>query len=121
MHGAPCASPHLPSRALSHQSPLQAYPQAIHSGRFYRPEWEEELLSLEQLYTYLAQCRWVRSIRPNGSFELGGYYYYMGHRFARRSVAIRFDAGLAALLCQPAGSEETLRVPIQGLSKTELM
>lgn len=79
---------HLPSRALSHQSPLQAYPQAIHSGHFYRPEWEEEFLSLEKVYTYLAQCRWVRSIRPNGSFELGSYYYYMGRRFARRSVAI---------------------------------
>ena len=105
---------HLPSRALSHQSPLQAYPQAIHSGRLYRPEWEEEFLSLEKVYTYLAQCRWVRSIRPNGSFELGSYYYYMGHRFARRSVAIRFDPGSAALLCQPEGSEETLQLPVQG-------
>jgi hypothetical protein len=112
---------HLPSRALSHQSPLQAYPQAIHSGRFYRPEWEEEFLSLEKVYTYLAQCRWVRSIRPNGSFELGSYYYYMGRRFARRSVAISFDPGSAALLCQPEGSEETLQLPVQGLTKAELM
>ena len=112
---------HLPSRALSHQSPLQAYPQAIHSGRFYRPEWEEEFLSLEKVYTYLAQCRWVRSIRPNGSFELGSYYYYMGRRFARRSVAISFDPGSAALLCQSEGSEETLQLPVQGLTKAELM
>ena len=114
MHGATGASRHLPSRVLSHQSPLQAYPQAIHSGRFYQPEWEEELLSLEKLYAYLAQCRWVRSIRPNGAFELGSYYYSMGHRFARRSVAIAFDPGSAALLCQPEGSEETLQVPVQG-------
>jgi transposase InsO family protein len=112
---------HVPSRALSHQSPLQAYPHAIHSGRWYRPEWEEEVLSLEKVYTYLAQCRWVRSIRPNGSFELGSYYYYMGHRFARRSVAINFDPRSAALLCQPEGSEETLHHPIQGLTKAELM
>src|SRR5215467_14045624 len=34
---------HLPSRALSHKAPLQAYPQAIHSGRIYLPEWEEDL------------------------------------------------------------------------------
>ena len=121
MHGATCASPHVPSRALSHQSPLQAYPQAMHSGRLYRPEWEEEFLSLEKVYTSLAQCRWVRSIRPNGSFELGSYYYSMGRRFARRSVAISFDPGSAALLCQPEGSEETLHLPVQSLTKAELM
>src|SRR5215469_12145605 len=40
---------HLPSRVLSHKSPLEAYPQALHSGRSYRPEWEEELLSLEKV------------------------------------------------------------------------
>src|SRR5260370_18357785 len=61
---------HLPSRALSHKSPLEAYPQAIHSGRFYRPEWEEELLSLEKACTYLAHGRWFRRIPTNGRFEL---------------------------------------------------
>ena len=45
----------------------------------------------------------------------------MGHRFARRSVAIRFDPDNAALLCQPEGSEETLQLPVQGLTKAELM
>jgi len=112
---------HVPSRVLSHQSPLQAYPQAVHSGRFYRPEWEEEFLSLEKLYTYLAQCRWVRSIRPNGCFELGSYHYYVGNRFARHSVIIGFDPGSAVLLCQPEGSEETMQLPVQVLTKAELM
>jgi hypothetical protein len=121
MHGATYASRHLPSRALSHQSALQAYPEAIHSGHWYRPEWEEELLSLEKLYAYLAQCRWVRNIRPNGASESGSYYYSMGHRFARSSVAIHFDPANAALLCQPEGSEKTLQLPFQGLTKAELM
>jgi transposase InsO family protein/transposase-like protein len=46
---------HLPTRALSHKPPLEAYPGAIHSGRSYLPEWEEELLSLEKVCTYLAE------------------------------------------------------------------
>jgi transposase InsO family protein len=112
---------HLPSRVLSHKSPLQAYPQAIHSGRFYRPEWEEEFLSLEKVSTYLAQSRWFRSIRTNGCFDLGSYRYYLGNHFARRSVAIGFDPDTTALLCQPEGSEETIRLPAQGLTKAELM
>jgi len=112
---------HLPSRVLSHKSPLEAYPQAVHSGRSYRPEWEEELLSLEKVYTYLAQGRWFRSIRTNGCFDLGSYRYYLGNHFARRSVAIGFDPDTTALICQPEGSEETMQLPVQGLTKAELL
>src|SRR6266571_6238973 len=54
---------YLPSRALSHKAPLEAYPQAIHSGRMYRPEWEEDLLCLEHVWSYLQQGRWFRSSR----------------------------------------------------------
>ena len=90
---------HLPSRALAHQAPLEAYPEAIHSGRSYRPEWEEELLSLEEVSTYLAQGRWFRSIRTNGSFGGGRYQYYLGKHFAKLSVAIRFDPD-TTVLCQ---------------------
>src|SRR5258708_2748726 len=60
---------HLPSQALSSKSPLEAYPQAVHSGRSYRPEWEEEFLSLEKVCAYLAQGRWFRGIRSNGCFD----------------------------------------------------
>jgi transposase InsO family protein len=112
---------HLPSRALYHKSPLEAYPQAIHSGRSYRPEWEEECLSLEKVFTYLAQGRWFRSVRTNGFFGLGAYHYYLGKHFARLSVAFRFDPDTTTLICQPDGCEETIRLPAQGLTKAELM
>jgi hypothetical protein len=90
-------------------------------ARFYRPEWEEELLSLEKICTYLAQGRWFRRIRTNGCFELAGYHYYLGNHFARRSVVIGFDPDSTTLICQPEGSEETFRLPAQGLTKAELM
>ena len=113
---------HLPSRALAHKSPLEAYPQAVHSGRSYRPEWEEELLSLEQVCTYLAEAQVV----PRHSHQWvlcreAGYHYYLGKHFARHSVAIGFDPDTTALICQPEGSEETIRLPAQGLTKAELM
>ncbi len=81
---------HLPSRALSHKPPLEAYPGAIHSGRSYRPEWEEELLSLEKVCTYLAQGRWFRGVRSNGYFGGGRYQYYLGKHFARASCRPSF-------------------------------
>jgi transposase InsO family protein len=45
---------HIPSRMLGGQAPLQAYPEAAHSGRHYRPEWEADLLDLNHVYQYLA-------------------------------------------------------------------
>src|SRR5437667_10433083 len=82
---------YLPSRTLAHKAPLEAYPQAIHSGRTYRLEWEEEFLSLEKVCAYLAEGRWFRSIRSNGYFSLGSFEYYIGKQFARRCIEIRFD------------------------------
>ena len=93
----------------------------MHSGRMYRPEWEEDLLCLESVWTYLRACRCFRRIRTNGFFCLGGYSYYLGKHVAQRSRAILFDADPVAFLCQLEGSEELVRVPAQGLTKAELM
>ena len=112
---------HLPSRALTYKAPLEAYPQAVHLERLYRPKWEEAFLSLEKVCRYLAQGRWFRSIRSNGFFGLGSYQYYLGKPFAQRSVAIGFDPDTMTLICQPEGSEQTFRLPAQGLTKAELM
>jgi hypothetical protein len=31
--------------------------------RFYRPQWEADMLDLARVFAYLAQCRWFRRIR----------------------------------------------------------
>jgi hypothetical protein len=43
------------------------------------------------------------------------------HTYAQCSVAIGFDPDGMALICLPEGSEETIRLPSQGLTKAELM
>lgn len=71
----PVLNQHFPSQALAHKAPLEAYPHAMHSGCMDRPEWEEDLLSLERVWTSLRSCRWFRRIRTNGFFCLGGSSY----------------------------------------------
>jgi hypothetical protein len=85
------------------------------------PPWEEELLSLEKVCTYLAQGRWFRGVRSNGFFGLGAYQYYLGKHLAQQRVALRFDPEAMVLICLPEGCEETIRLPIQGITKAELM
>ena len=62
-----------------------------------------------------------RRIGSNGFFHLGAYHYYLGKRFAHRSVIIGFDPSAMVLICQPEGSKDTLEVPIQGVTKAEVM
>lgn len=66
---------HIPSGVFQGQAPLQAYPEAAHSGRFYRPAWEAEMPDLHRVFAYLTHCRWFRRIRANGRLDLGGYDY----------------------------------------------
>ena len=47
---------HIPSWVLQGHAPLQAYPEAAHSGRSYRPEWEAEMLDLDRVFEYLTRC-----------------------------------------------------------------
>jgi hypothetical protein len=45
----------------------------------------------------------------------------MGKCFADRSMAIGFNPDTMALVCPLEGREDTFQVPIQGITKAELM
>jgi hypothetical protein len=53
----------------------------------------------------------------NGRLDLGGYDYYLGTTWRK----LRFDTNQGCFLGQPAGSETTLTIAPQGLTKTDLM
>ena len=111
----------LPVQALGDQPPLQAYPGAVHSGRPYRPEWEEDLLNLERVWTYLAQGRWFRQGQRAGTFYLGGYRYAVGHQGTGRTIEITCDPLQQIFVCQPEGSVPPICLPVQGITKAALM
>jgi len=48
--------------------PAQAYRQAEHSGRFYRPEWKVEMLDLNRVYQYLGSCR-LHKLERDGAHD----------------------------------------------------
>ncbi len=112
---------HIPSWVLKNRARLRAYPEAAHSGRSYRPEWEAEMLDLDRVFAYLAHCRWFRRVRANGRLDLGGYDYYLGVTWRNQMLELRFDATQGCFQGQLAGSETILTIAPQGLTKTDLM
>lgn len=112
---------HFPMHVLGDRAPLEAYPDATSSGRAYRPEWEEKLLSLERLFDYLAKGRWIRSSNDSGSFRIGGFHYYIGKQWLSREFEITFDPETAAFIMQPDNDDEPFSVPAKALTKADLM
>lgn len=110
-----------PSRTLQYQAPLEAYPQAVHSGRPYRPEWEEQLLDLRRVYTLLAQGRWFRETSCHGEFWLGLQRYNAGRKCAKSTLQITFDPVRLELVSKKLGTEEVRRFEVKGLTTTDLM
>lgn len=111
-----------PSRALAGQPPLTAYPAAKHSGRPYRPEYEEHLLDLNLMYDYLAQNRWFRRVStPGGQFTIGAYRYGLGKTWANQEIEINFDPQTQEFICYSEDGQATQRFPAKGLTTTDLM
>jgi transposase InsO family protein len=111
-----------PSRALTGQPPLAAYPAAAHSGRPYRPEYEAELLDLDRVYRYLAQNRWFRQVStPGGQFTLGTCRYGLGRSWADQEIEITFDPQTQEFVCRSEDGQATQRLSAKGLTKADLL
>jgi len=110
-----------PSRMLDYRAPLTAYPQAAHSGRAYRPEWEEEMLDLQRVYTLLAQGRWFRETSCHGEFWLGLKRYNAGRKCAKSTLEVTFDPARLEFISQKLGTDEVRHYAVKGLNKTDLM
>jgi DNA-binding CsgD family transcriptional regulator len=111
----------FPSRSLGGQPPLQAHPEARHSGRPYRPEWEEALLDMSRVHTYLAQGRWFRLVSSLGQISLGAPRYGIGLSLSGQTLQITFDPQTCELKCLSEDSRQEVRLPARGLTKADLM
>lgn len=111
----------LPCSTLGGRPPLVAHPKARTPRRLYRPEWEAELMDLSRVYAYLAEGRWFRKGSNVGAISLGNQRYSLGKNWARKDVEIGFDPVDQHLLCNTPERDETKRLPIKGLSKSDLI
>jgi transposase-like protein len=111
----------FPSRSLDGQPPLVVHPEAQHSGRPYRPEWEEDMLDMQRVYDYLAQGRWFRLTSTHGQFSLGTHRYNAGTNLGRQTLEITFDSQTRQFKCLVEDGSREIRFAAQGLTKADLM
>lgn len=112
---------HFPCRSLGGRAPLMVYPEARHSGRAYRLEWEETMLDLQRVYDYLSLGRWFRRTGSLGQISLGAQRYGLGKDFREQTLEITFNSQTLEFVCLPANARKKIRLPIRGLTTSALM
>lgn len=73
------------------KAPLKAFPQAIHSKRFYNPLTEQNLFDTQKIDKYLSERKWFRKVSENHTLSLGGYVYYLPKAKKLSELTITFD------------------------------
>ncbi len=113
----------LPCSSLEERPPLVAFPQATHSGRFYRAELEKESLDLERVDRFLGKGRWFRRVSEGSTVSLGGFVYYVKGAAKGRQLEIGYEAAAddRQLVFKDEAGELVGRQEIKGISVGELL
>jgi transposase-like protein len=110
-----------PSLPLGGQAPLAVFPQAQHTQRPYRLEWEKDILDMPQVDAYLAKGRWFRQTSATGTFSLGAQRYNATTKFPRQTLEITFDPLTREFVCLPEKGNQSFRLASQGVNKQTLI
>jgi hypothetical protein len=110
-----------PSAALGNRAPLQAYPQARHSGRFYAPHREADLLDLQRVANYLVPHTWYRPVSDSGQVWIHDARYNLGRQWTNHTLTIRFDAQTWTFCFYAEDSALVAQLPAQNLTPAYLM
>lgn len=80
----------IPSSSTENLPPLDAFPQAWHSNKSYRPETEKTRIDLDRVYKFLSQGQWYRKAGKTKTISLGGQWYYLKHVEPHTKVRVSF-------------------------------
>lgn len=111
----------IPSTACDNQPPLSKYPKAKHSGRYYHPQMEVDLLNMNKVFTFLAKGKWFRKVAASRTIKLGGQVYYVPNVKPYEQLMITFCKKEGKLLFQNDKELVVAKLPLKGISKERLM
>jgi hypothetical protein len=113
----------FPSRAAHchGQPPLQAHPQARHSGRPFHPALEWALFDLRRVDAYLAQQVWTRTVSETGTVSLAGQRYTLGRALAGQTVSVTFQPHNRTFLFATADGDPVTQHPARGLDQADIV
>lgn len=103
------------------QPPLQAFPQARHSGRPFDAEHEWALFDLARAYQFVSAYTAVRHVAKNGAVCLLDRQYSVGAKYAGQTVTAQFIPEQVVFRFRTAQGEFIRDLPARGLSKEDIL
>lgn len=110
----------LPCSALEDRPPLQAFPEAQHSGRRYHYHNERELLNMDKVFDWLERQAWRRRTSKDQTISLGGHVYYLSLAKPNSWAFIQFRKHDQAFLVE-IEKQICLKIPIMRLDLDTLI
>jgi len=110
-----------PSRSLGRKAPLEAFPEAVHSGRTYHLKKEFQLLDLNRIYNFLAEGKWYRIVSQGKMVSIGAIRYYLKNAIPKSQLQITFDKQTKQFIFRNVNEQIVAQLPIKGISKEELI
>ena len=111
----------IPSTATDNLAPLEKYPQAKHSGRFYHPHKEAQMISMKRIFAFLAKGKWYRKVSANRTVCIAGQIYYCSKAIPQQMLIITFCNRKKQLLFQNDNELVIHQTPLKGISVESLM
>lgn len=111
----------FPCSTLGNKPPYQAFPQARHSGRYYHPQLEPDMIDLNRIYAFLEKGKWFRAVSKLGSVSIGGQVYYLSGIKGKAQVQVLFNAKSLMLSFYDVKERLLHKIPIKGINKKALM
>lgn len=112
---------YLPLPGEAELTPLIKRPHAKHSGRFYTPVQEAQLLELNRIYDMLDGAKWYRAVSKSRTFHLGGHPYYVKMAKQQKEVCITFCLKDKMLHITNSKGELIEKQQVKGINKEILM
>lgn len=111
----------IPNRMLGNKAPLVAFPKAIHSGRNYQINQEQELIDLKKICRYLAKCTWYRKVASSKTISLGGQVYYLKNSIPKSQIQVSFSSRAQKLIFRDDKEQVIDKKPMKNLTLYHLM
>lgn len=111
----------LPNRMLGKKAPLQAFPKAKHSGRFYQIEQEEQLFKMNRVYKYLSKCTWYRKVSKDKTISFNGQIYYLKAAQKETDIQITFCNRSKKLIFRDVKEQLIAKLPFKNFSIHDIL
>jgi hypothetical protein len=111
----------FPSRSLGKKAPLEAYPEAAHSARYYSVEKEHAQIDVQRVYDLLSKGKWYRAVSSGKMVSLGGHRYYLKEAVPKSQLQVTFGKESNLLIFRNDKELEVASLPLIGVSPDELV